>query len=86
MTLTHPGAARIAVGIVSKTVCTIASNTLGIGYRVETGHYSNKPARLGGCSTAVTQAHAWTLIPVGLGLIGLTLKRRKPSTFLASQD
>ena len=83
---TKPGAARTVIGIAGKTVQTGAFNTQGVGYRVETGHSSSKPARLGSRSTAVPQAQTWALVPIGLGLIGLTLRRRKPSMLLASQD
>lgn len=83
---TQPGAARIVIGVAGKSDQTGAFNTPGVGYRVETGHYSRKPDRLDSRSTAVPQAQTWALIPVGLGLIVLTLRRRKPSMLLASQD
>jgi hypothetical protein len=83
---TNPGAARIAVSIAGKSVQTGAFNTPGVGYRVEAGHYSSKTARFNGRSTAVPQARTWALIPVGLGLIGLTLRQRKLSLLRAGQD
>ncbi len=43
---------------VSKSVRTIASNTLDICYWVETENYSNNSVRLGDRSTAVLQAQA----------------------------
>lgn len=83
---THPGAARIAVGIAGKSVQAGVFNTPDVGYRVETGPISSKILRPGGRSTAVPQPRTWALMLIGLGLIGLTLRRRKPSTFLVCQD